>query len=99
MPLGFDALRGEETQRSRDGRAAMVKAEEVDARMQGKRRTIAVALAATLLVVATGLATAAQSPSAAPLPTPVTVAPSAPATQLAYQGDITFWNTMRDFEF
>ena len=42
---------------------------------------------------------AQESPSPAPLPTPVEAAPAAPASDLAYQGDITFWNTMRDFEF
>jgi arabinogalactan oligomer/maltooligosaccharide transport system substrate-binding protein len=54
----------------------------------------------SLLVLAFSSAGAlAQSPSVPPLPTPVTQAPAAPATELAYQGDISFWNTMRDFEF
>ena len=40
-----------------------------------------------------------RAPARRPCPTPVEAAPAAPASDLAYQGDISFWNTMRDFEF
>jgi arabinogalactan oligomer/maltooligosaccharide transport system substrate-binding protein len=53
-------------------------------------RTVkAAALAATLALSLGALPAAAQDAPAVP---------EVPASDLAYQGDITFWNTMRDFE-
>jgi arabinogalactan oligomer/maltooligosaccharide transport system substrate-binding protein len=68
--------------------------------MHRSRRTLALTLGSAALLLATTVGASAQeSPSPAPLPTPVAEAPAAPGSELAYQGDISFWNTMRDFEF
>jgi arabinogalactan oligomer/maltooligosaccharide transport system substrate-binding protein len=68
--------------------------------MDRTRRMTALTVSSALLMLATTVGVSAQeSPSPAPLPTPVEAAPAAPASDLAYQGDISFWNTMRDFEF
>src|SRR5687767_10941997 len=55
-----------------------------------KRFVKPAAIAATL-----ALALGASPASAQDAP----AVPEVPASELAYQGDITFWNTMRDFEF
>jgi arabinogalactan oligomer / maltooligosaccharide transport system substrate-binding protein len=69
--------------------------------MHRSRRPLALTVGSSLLLLSTAAGVAAQdgSPSPAPLPTPVAEAPSATSSDLAYQGDLSLWNTMRDFEF
>ncbi len=55
-----------------------------------KRIVKPAAIAATLAIALGALPASAQDAPAVP---------EVPASELAYQGDITFWNTMRDFEF
>jgi arabinogalactan oligomer/maltooligosaccharide transport system substrate-binding protein len=69
--------------------------------MSTKLKAAALTAAFALTIGAAPAVAQDESPAAsqAPLPTPVSEAPAAPGSELAYQGDISFWNTMRDFEF